>query len=105
EQLSILNRFNFNSTTIQLMLRKRTIHYSEAFTRFNPGDLIQMTDNKRCAHLIIYCHTRKENVIDKTIDMFNRIIRNVIHKSEKSVVRKLINDVKKSTAKILFYLI
>lgn len=42
--------------------------------------------------------------IDKTIDMFNRIIRNVIHKSEKRVVRKLINDVKKVYGKdtILF---
>ncbi|KTD53859.1 Tn3 family transposase [Legionella sp. PATHC038] len=104
EQLSILNRFNFDSATIQLMPRKRTIHYSEAFTRFNPSDLKQMTDNKRCAHLMIHCHTRKENVIDKTIDMFNRIIRNVIHKSEKRVVRKLINDVKKVYGKdtILF---
>ncbi|MFT4060623.1 MAG: Tn3 family transposase [Legionella sp.] len=104
EQLSILNRFNFDLAAIQEIPRKRTVHYSEAFTRLNPSDLKHMTDNKRCAHLFIHCHARKEEVIDKTIDMFNRIIRNVIHKSEKRVVRKLINDVKKVYGKdtILF---
>lgn len=80
------------------------VHYSEAFTRLNPSDLKQMADNKRCAHTFMYCHTRKEEIIDKTIDMFNRIIRNVIHKSERRVVKKLINDVKKVYGKdtILF---
>ncbi len=104
EQLSILNRFNFDIATIQAIPRKRIVHYSQAFTRLNPSDLKQMTDNKRCAHSFMYCHTRKEEIIDKTIDMFNRIIRNVIHKSEKRVVRKLINDVKKVYGKdtILF---
>lgn len=104
EQLSILNRFNFDIATIQAIPRKRIVHYSEAFTRLNPSDLKQMTDNKRCAHSFMYCHTRKEEIIDKTIDMFNRIIRNVIHKSEKRVVKKLINDVKKVYGKdtILF---
>ena len=47
-----------------------------------------MTDNNRCAHLLIHSHIRKEQLIDKIIDMFNRIIRNVIHKSEKRVVKK-----------------
>lgn len=104
EQLSVLNRFNFDLSAIQAIPRKRIVHYSEAFTRLNPSDLKQMDDNKRCAHLVMYCHTRKEEVIDKTIDMFNRIIRNVIHKSEKRVVKKLINDVKKVYGKdtILF---
>lgn len=104
EQLSILNRFNFDIATIQAIPRKRIVHYSQAFTRLNPSDLKQMNDNKRCAHSFMYCHTRKEEIIDKTIDMFNRIIRNVIHKSEKRVVKKLINDVKKVYGKdtILF---
>ncbi|KTC69026.1 Tn3 transposase DDE domain protein [Legionella birminghamensis] len=104
EQLSVLNRFNFDLSAIQAIPRKRIVHYSEAFTRLNPSDLKQMTDNKRCAHSFMYCHTRKEELIDKTIDMFNRIIRNVIHKSEKRVVKKLINDVKKVYGKdtILF---
>ena len=63
-----------------------------------------MTDNNRCAHLRIHSHIRKEQLIDKIIDVFNRIIRNVIHKSEKRVVKKLINDVKKVYGKdtILF---
>lgn len=104
EQLSILNRFNFDLVAIHTIPRKRIVHYSEAFTRLNPSDLKQMIDNKRCAHLLMYCHTRKEEIIDKTIDMFNRIIRNVIHKSERRVVKKLINDVKKVYGKdtILF---
>lgn len=104
EQLSILNRFHFDLSAIQVIPRKRIVHYSEAFTRLNPSDLKQMADNKRCAHSFMYCHIRKEEIIDKTIDMFNRIIRNVIHKSEKRVVKKLINDVKKVYGKdtILF---
>ncbi|HDV5690335.1 TPA: Tn3 family transposase [Legionella pneumophila] len=104
EQLSVLNRFNFDLSEIQVIPRKRIVQYSEAFTRLNPSDLKQMSDNKRCAHSFMYCHTRKEEIIDKTIDMFNRIIRNVIHKSEKRVVKKLINDVKKVYGKdtILF---
>lgn len=104
EQLSILNRFNFDLAPIRAMPRKRIIHFSDAFTRLNPSDLKQMVDNKRCANLLLYCYTRKEDIIDKTIDMFNRIIRNVIHKSEKRVVKKLINDIKKVYGKdtILF---
>lgn len=106
EQLSILNRFHFDLSSIQKVPRKRIIHYSDAFTRLNPSDLKQMFDNRRCAHLFMYCHIRKEEIIDKTIDMFNRIIRNVIHKSEKRVVRKLVNDVKKVYSKdtILFHI-
>lgn len=106
EQLSILNRFNFDVAAIQKIPRKRIVHYSQAFTRLNPSDLKQMSDNKRCAYLLIHCYTRKEEIIDKTIDMFNRIIRNVIHKSEKRVVKKLINDVKKVYGKdtILFHI-
>lgn len=89
EQLSILNRFNFDLATIRLIPRKRILHYSDAFTRLNPSDLKQMTDNNRCAHLRIHSHIRKEQLTDKIIDVFNRIIRNVIHKSEKRVVKKL----------------
>lgn len=104
EQLSILNRFNFDLATIRIIPRKRILHYSDAFTRLNPSDLKQMTDNNRCAHLRIHSHIRKEQLTDKIIDVFNRIIRNVIHKSEKRVVKKLINDVKKVYGKdtILF---
>lgn len=95
EQLSILNRLNLDLAITRLMPRKRIFHYSDAFTRLNPSDLKQMSDNNRCAHLLIHRYIRKEQLTDKIIDLFNRIIRNVIHKSEKRVVKKLIHDVKK----------
>lgn len=106
EQLSILNRVNYDTASISSIPRKRVLHYSDAFTRLNPSDLKQMTDNNRCANLLIYNHIRKEQLTDKLIDMFNRIIRNVIHKSEKRIVKKLINDVKKVYGKeiILFHI-
>ena len=104
EQFFILNRVNYNSASISSIPRRRVLHYADAFTRLNPSDLKQMTDNNRCANLLIYGHIRKEQLTDKLIDMFNRIIRNVIHKSEKRIVKKLINDVKKVYGKeiILF---
>ena len=106
EQLAILNRFQFDIKAVKSIPRKRVLHYSDAFTRLNPSDLKQMSDEKRYAHLLLYVFTRKEQLIDKIIDMFNRIIRNVIHKSEKRVVKQLIRDVKKVYGKdtILFHI-
>lgn len=95
EQLSILNRFNLDLACIRKIPRKRITHYSDEFTRLNPSALKKMTDVKRCAYLLLHCYVTKEKVIDKTVDMFNRIIRNVIHKSERRVVKRLIDNVKK----------
>ena len=104
EQLAILNKINFNISTIETIPRKRLLHYADAFTRLNPSDLKGMPDYKRCSLLLIYSYIKREKIIDKLIDMFNRIIRNVVHKSEKRVVKKLISDVKKVYGKdaILF---
>lgn len=95
EQLAILNKLNFNISTIETIPRKRLLHYADAFTRLNPSDLKGMPDYKRCSLLLIYSYIKREKIIDKLINMFNRIIRNVVHKSEKRVVKKLISGVKK----------
>lgn len=104
EQLAILNKLNFDIAAIKTTPRKRLLHYADAFTRLNPSDLKGMPDYKRCSLLLIYSYIKREKIIDKLIDMFNRIIRNVVHKSEKRVVKKLISDVKKVYGKdaILF---
>jgi TnpA family transposase len=104
EQITLLNQLQLSLPAIERIPRKRVLYYAESFTRLNPSDLRTMTDRNRCAYLSLYVYTRKQTLLDIAIDMFNCLIKNVIHKSERHVVKKLIEGVKKVYGKdeILF---
>jgi TnpA family transposase len=106
EQLSIINRLKINISLEKFLPEKRISDYFNAFTRFRPSHLKEMSDNERWALLIIYCYKRKLQITDRIIDMLIRITGNIIHKSEQRIVKKLINDVKKIYGKetILFHI-
>jgi len=95
DQWRILNTVNLDFLMKMSLPRKRILYYAESFTRLNPSDLKRMSDKHRCAHLVFYSYIRKQRITDKIIDMFNCITRNVIHKSEKRIIKKLISQVKK----------
>jgi hypothetical protein len=83
EQLSILNSLNFEDSYVRVLPKKRISHYANTFTRFNPSHLKGMQDNDRCSYLLFYCYIRRYQIVDKIIDMFNRITGNIIHKFRK----------------------
>lgn len=106
KQLSIINSLDINVSPSTFLKEKKISDYANAFTRFKPSHLKKMSDNERCALLLIYCHTRKLQIADRIIDMLIRITGNIIHKSERRIVKKLINDIKKVYGKetILFHI-
>jgi TnpA family transposase len=95
DQWAILNTINVGFIQSMVLPRKRLLYYNESLTRLNPSDLKRMPDNKRCVLLIFYIYIRKQQITDKIIDMFNYMTRNIIHKAEKRVVNRLINEVKR----------
>lgn len=54
-----------------------------------------MKDKQRIAYLVIYRYIRRQKIIDCIIDMFIRISKNMIHRSEKRMIKKLISQIKK----------
>lgn len=106
EQLTVLGEIDFDTGFITSLPQKSIDDYADSFTRFSPSHLKTMNDQDRCARMMLYLYKRKGEVIDRIIDVFNRISRNVIHKSEKRVVKRLISQVKKIYGKdaILFHI-
>jgi TnpA family transposase len=106
EQLTILNDIDFNIECIASLPQKSIDYYADSFTRFKPSHLKTMNDQNRCARMILYLYNRKGQITDRIIDVFNRISRNIIHKSEKRVVTRLISQVKRVYGKdtILFHI-
>jgi len=80
---------NFDKTP-----RKRVLKYATAIARYNPANIKLLPDTSRYTQLALYVVVRYQTIIDQAIDMFSRLSRNVIHKSEKKVVKALINDIK-----------
>lgn len=95
DQLSLLNALKINYSNIEQQPKNRISYYANSFSRFNPSHLKEMHDIDRCSYILFYSYTRKRIIIDKIIDMFIRITGNIIFKSERRVLRKLINEVKK----------
>lgn len=95
EQLSLVNQFDFNLSALKFLPRKRIRYYSAAFTRLSPSDLRNMSDGSRCAHVLMYLYLRKQELTDLLIDMFQYLIKNVIHKSEQRIVKKLVKEITK----------
>ncbi|MEY8717388.1 Tn3 family transposase, partial [Francisella philomiragia] len=104
EILNLTNKVNIEVSSIINLPRKRLEKYAESFTRFSPSDLKLMKDKQRIAYLAIYTYTRRQQIIDRIIDMFSKISKNIIHRSERRMVKKLISQIKKVYGKdtILF---
>ncbi|WP_150466057.1 Tn3 family transposase [Francisella sp. SYW-2] len=104
EILNLTNKVNIKVSSIVNLPRKRLEKYAESFTRFSPSDLKVMKDKQRIAHLAIYTYIRRQQIIDRIIDMFSKISKNIIHRSERRMVKKLISQIKKVYGKdtILF---
>ena len=104
EILNLTNITNVEVYSIINLPRKRLEKYTESFTRFSPSDLKLMKDKQRIAYLAIYTYIRRQQIIDRIIDMFSKISKNIIHRSERRMVKKLISQIKKVYGKdtILF---
>lgn len=101
DQLSIIGDLNLTETGVELLPEKRLLHYAESFSRLSPSHLKSKSDEDRCANLISYCYIRQQQLIDKVIDMFDRISHNIIHKSERRVIKKLVSQIQKVYGKDL----
>lgn len=104
EILNLNNKVNIEVSSIINLPRKRLEKYAESFTRFSPSDLKVMKDKQRIAYLAIYIYIQRQQIIDRIIDMFSKISKNIIHRSERRMVKKLISQIKKVYGKdtILF---
>ena len=104
EILNLTSNVNIETSSLTTLPRKRLEKYAETFTRFSPSDLKIMKDKQRGSYLAIYIHIRRQHLIDHILNMFIRISKNIIHRSERRMVKKLICEIKKVYSKntILF---
>ena len=107
DQLSIIQSLEIDlleDLLITKMPRKRMIYYADSFTRLSPSHLKSKNDSDRLANLIFYCCVRKEQILDKIIDMFCSIMSSITTTSEKRIAKKLQSEIKKIYSKdtILF---
>lgn len=89
-QLKTIKDMKLDVTFHKTIPKKRILDYADRFTRLSPSHLKNKDDDERCAQLIFYCHIRRETLIDQIVDMFIYITRNLIFKSERRVINKLI---------------
>lgn len=107
DQLSIIQSLEIDSIEDLLSTRiprKRLIYYADSFTRLSPSHLKVKNENERIANLVFHCYIRKEQILDKIIDMFSSIMSNITTTSEKRIAKKLQTEIKKIYSKdaILF---
>ena len=104
DQLEHIESLNINYEHIKPIPKLKLFHEADAFTRLNPSDLKAKDDMSRCADIAKYCYIRRQQITDRVIDMFNRLSHNIVFKSEKRVVRKIIQQIQKvyGKGKILF---
>lgn len=101
DQLSIINDLCITETGVQSLPEKRLRYHAETFTRLSPSHLKSQSDEDRYKNLVIYCYIRQQQITDKIIDMLDRISHNIIHKSEKRVIKKLVSQIQKVYGKDL----
>ena len=94
QQIDFLAPLCAQITCLDNVPRKRFLRYTAAIARHNPNNVKVLPDTERYARLAIYALARYQAIIDQAIDMFSRLSRNVIHKSERKVIKSLIKNVK-----------
>lgn len=94
EQLEFMKPILQSTYDIEQVPRKRLTLYQERIVRCHPSDIKSMPEPARLAKLAFYVFIKSQEISDLVVEMFIRLSRNVVHKSEQKVVKKLINKIK-----------
>ncbi|MCF6768539.1 Tn3 family transposase [Thiotrichales bacterium 19S11-10] len=99
EKLEFINSIKIDNNIFVEIPRKRVREYASNISRHNPTNIKTMPEKSRYAQLSLYVFIKQQEIIDQTIDIFSKISHYVVYKSERKVVKKLIDTIKKISGK------